>query len=282
MSFIRIEREQYHVVRQLLSGSDSVFTPCPLSILEGIVDGIVFVDNQDHPHCAAVLSTDFIGGRLIGQALDTEFCNGFVSMMKEHFFSMNETSSDFRLFWSTASETWDDLIFRIFGYKVFRINRTQFRFDRDVFESLGPAKKMEAMHRIDSEIIQSNAPLRRELEGLWGSIENYLLHDVGWISLSSDGKLMGRCNAAFLGGGLAEISIQVNKSARGSGLGFQLARNFIQDCLDRGVIPNWTCDTQNVPSFRLAQKLGFEEDSSYHLFASMYTPMFHEPSRQGK
>ncbi|MGG1556059.1 GNAT family N-acetyltransferase [Paenibacillus ferrarius] len=281
MSFVRIERDQYHVVKGLISGGESVFTPCPLSILEGTIDGIVFVDNQDHPRCAAVMSSDFIGGRLIGHAVDKEFNEGFIDTMKEHFIS-NVSSSNFRLFWSTASETWDELIFRVFGYKVFRISRTQFKFDRHAFESLGPVETDKDMFRIDAAMLQSHESLRREIRGLWGSTENYLQHDVGWISMSSDGSVRGRCNAAFLGGGLAEVAIQVNKSVRGQGLGFQLARNFIRDCLNRGVIPNWTCDTQNVPSFRMAQKLGFNEDRKYNLFCSVYTPMFHEPSRHGK
>lgn len=281
MSFIRIEKDQYHVVKGLFSGMESVFTPYPLSILEETIDGIVFVDNQDHPQCAAVMSSDLIGGRLIGHAVDKEFIEGFIATMKEHFFS-NGSSSNFSLFWSTASETWDELIFRIFGYKVFRISRTQFKFDRHVFETLGPVETSKDMFRIDAAMLQSHEPLRREIQGFWGSTENYLQHDVGWIALSSDGSVLGLCHAAFLGGGLAELSIQVNKSARGQGLGFQLARNFIRDCLNRGVIPNWTCDTQNVPSIRMAHKLGFKEDRTYNMFCSVYTPMFHEPSRHGK
>lgn len=282
MSFIRIERDHYHVVKRLLTGVESVFTPCPLSILEGTIDGIVFVDNQDQPQCAAVMSIDFIGGRLIGDAVDKEFNDGFIATMKEHFLSKNGLYNHFRLFWSTASETWDELIFRIFGYKAFRISRTQFKFDQHVFESQGPVERHDGMYRIDAAMLQSHESLRREIEGLWGNTENYLQHDVGWIALSSDGGVMGRCNAAFLGDGLAELAIQVSKSVRGQGIGFQLARNFIQDCLGRGVIPNWTCDTQNVPSFRMAQKLGFREDRNYNLFASVYTPMFHEPSKQAK
>lgn len=278
MSFVRIESDRYHLVEGLLKGSESVFTPCPLSILEGTIDGIVFVDNQDQPKCAAVLSTDFIGGRLIGDALNGEFNEGFIAMMKEHILSKNG-SSNFRLFWSAASETWDELIFRIFGYNVFRISRTQFQFDKDIFEALAPEETHPNVHRIDAATINSHESLRREIEGLWGSAENYLQHGVGWVAISSEGRVMGRCNAAFVGGGSAELAIQVNKGVRGQGIGFQLARNFIRDCLDRGVTPNWTCDTQNVPSFKMAQKLGFQADANYNFFASVYTPMFHESSR---
>lgn len=280
MSFIRLERNSYYLVKGLLTGTESVFAPCPLSILEGTIDGIVLVDNHEQPKCAAVLSTDLIGGRLIGDALDSEFNEGFIAMMKEHFLSKNDLSDNFRLFWSSVSETWDELIFRIFGYRVFRISRTQFQFDRDIFEALAPVETpQEGIQRIDAVTIQLHESLRREIEGLWGSSENYLQHDVGWIAVSSDGRVMGRCNAAFVGGGLAELAIQVNKGIRGQGIGFQLARNFIRDCLNRDVTPNWTCDTQNLPSFRMAQKLGFKEDGHYNLFASVYTPMFHEPSR---
>lgn len=163
---------------------------------------------------------------------------------------------------------------------MFRINRTQFRFDRQQFESLDPIKLSEGIIRIDKALIESHESLRKEVIGMWGDIENYLRHDVGWIALAPNGTILGRCHAAFVGGKSAELSIEVNKSTRGQGVGYQLARQFIQSCLDRDVTPYWSCDTQNVPSYQLAEKLGFQRDRNYSLFTTVYTPMRHEPARQ--
>ncbi|GEO27533.1 hypothetical protein AAC03nite_33180 [Alicyclobacillus acidoterrestris] len=99
----------------ITSGSESVFTPYPLSVLEGIIDGVVFVDRVDSPQCAAVMSSNFVGARLIGDAADETFNAEFVDTMKEHFFAGDLSSRKIHLFWSAASDSRDALIFNIFS-----------------------------------------------------------------------------------------------------------------------------------------------------------------------
>lgn len=281
MPFIRLRPEFYSMVKPLLTVAESAFAPASMSILEGTIDGQVFVNHPTLPTCASVMSKDFVGGRLIGLATDHEFNQGFVSLMTQHISSKD--GSDHRLFWSTVSETWDDVIFRIFGYRVFRIDRTQFQFNRRAFERLELAEPLTTssatVNRINPDLIARHDSLRKEIEGLWGTADNFLKHGLGWVAISSDNRIVGRCNSAFVGGGAAEVAIWADKAVRGSGIGLHLAQKFIQDCLDNNLVPNWTCDTLNTASSNLAYKLGFTSAQPYFIFTSIYFPMFHEPSR---
>ena len=114
VAFIQLNSELYPVVSKMLTGLESSFAPSPLSILEGTIDGKVFVNRAHVPTCAAVMSNNLVGGRLIGRADDLEFNRDFVSLMSQRFSS--DQGAEHRLYWSTVSETWDEVVFRIFGY----------------------------------------------------------------------------------------------------------------------------------------------------------------------
>ena len=269
------------MVSNMLTGLESSFAPSPLSILEGTIDGKVFVNRAHVPTCAAVMSNNLVGGRLIGRADDLEFNRDFVSLMSQRFSS--DQGAEHRLYWSTVSETWDEVVFRIFGYRVFRIDRTQFYFNRRAFEALEPMRLPSSTSltvcRIDQHLLDEHEALRNELEGLWGSSDKFLKFGGGWVAISEENRIVGRCNSVFLGGGAAELAIWIDKPLRGIGLASHLCRRYIEDCLNRNIVPNWTCDTLNKASYNLANKMGFEPKQNYFIFTSMYAPMYYEPAR---
>ncbi|WP_067619474.1 GNAT family N-acetyltransferase [Alicyclobacillus acidiphilus] len=283
MAFVRLTSDKYSSVKSLLMGEEAVFLPSPLSILEGSIDGVVFVDHADNPSCAAIMSPNLIGGRLVGAATEPAFVNGFVETMRQRFTSEHGTVKAPFVFYSTVSETWDSALFEVFGYRIFRTDRTQFRFHRDAFERLPVGQVADEVNvcvrRIDPDVTSAFPELTRNIEGLWGSVERFLHYGCGWVAISEDGRFVGKCYSAFVGGGSAELGIDVDKSLRGSGVGFCLAQRFIQDCLKMDITPNWTCDTLNKASVNLAKKLGFEYERPYYLFTAPFANAYHEPGR---
>jgi len=283
MAFVEANRELYPLVGMMLKGLESSFSPSSLSILEGTIEGRVFVNHEHNPTCAAVMSTNLVGGRLIGDASDPQFNSSFVSLMHQHW---SDSGEKHPIFWSTVSETWDEVVFRIFGYRALRIDRTQFRFNRSAFEALAvrpiPEDAQIVLRSIDNDILAEQDALRRELEGIWGSSDQFLKFGSGWVAISEENRIVGRCNSSFVGGGSSELSIWVEKSFRGMGLAAMLCHSYIADCLHRNVVPNWTCDTSNTASYDLAKKMGFAPLQTYSLFisASTYMPTYHEPARR--
>lgn len=281
MPFLHLTAESYSVVCTLLTGPESSFSPSPLSILEGTIEGDVFANSADEPTCAAVMSKNLVGGRLVGLADDESFNQGFVSFMKGR---LSSAGAGYPVFWSGVSDTWDEVVFRIFGYRVFRIDRTQFQFNNRAFEVLAPlpppSGRSLTIRRIDERLLDEHVELRNQLAGLWGSVANFLKLGGGWVAISEDDSIVGRCNAAFFGGNSSEVAIWTDKSFRGMGLASHLCQKFIEDCLERKVIPNWTCDTLNKASYNMAVKLGFEPAQSYSMYTSTYAPMDHEPARE--
>jgi RimJ/RimL family protein N-acetyltransferase len=81
------------------------------------------------------------------------------------------------------------------------------------------------------------------------------------------------CYAAAVADGLAEVDVVTSAEFRGRGLAGVVTREFIKECLRRGVAPTWDCFDYNAGSVKLAEGLGFVEARRYD-FYSFNVPIF--------
>lgn len=268
----------------LIDESERVVLPPTLGILEGILPGVVLVDDRHAPTCAAVIRQNLrnVSARLLGNPSKDLFNAGLVEYIQRES-NLQEDVTGKNLYIATATKAWEDVIYRAVGYRVLRVGRTQFEFNAVDFEERASdvaAPNLEGLviRRIDGEFIAANAPWTQYTNAIWNGAENYLRHGGGWVALF-DNLIVGSCDAAFVGGNSAELNIKVEKSQRGRGLGIYLAVQFIRDCIDRGLTPNWTCDTENVASYQMAQKLGFRPMRAYFAYSTQNWAKSHEPAR---
>lgn len=96
----------------------------------------------------------------------------------------------------------------------------------------------------------------------WDSLGDLLKFGIGVGAFEGD-KCIGTCYSASLVENVAEIDIFVDERYRKSGIGKSLVKSFIQQCQARGVIPNWDCFTNNIPSLSLANSMGFSSEYVY-------------------
>lgn len=92
----------------------------------------------------------------------------------------------------------------------------------------------------------------------WNSGEDFLSHSMGQ-AIMYNGKCVSACYAAAVAERIAEIDVATLPTYRKRGFGAFACSAFITKCLDRGIIPNWDCFTNNEGSLRLAKNLGFEK-----------------------
>lgn len=283
MSFIRLPSSEYGRVLPLITEDEQVFLPPTLGILEEIQPGVVYVDHRDAPTCAAVIrqNTKNVSARLLGNPTPA-FHSGFVEYLQREM-EEQEASTAKSLNIATATSAWENVIFRAVGYRVIRIRRSQFHFESADFyqrtaETVMPEVDGLSIRRIDKELIASSEMLTQYTDTLWNGARNYLTHGVGWVAMEGD-AIQGSCDSVFVGGKLAELNIGIAKALRGRGVGYFLAVHFIRDCLAKGLVPNWTCDTENTASYQMAQKLGFTPVREYYNYSTHNSVKSHEPAR---
>jgi RimJ/RimL family protein N-acetyltransferase len=116
------------------------------------------------------------------------------------------------------------------------------RIDRDIAE------------RLQKDLIASGNP--PWFEAVWGSIDNFLEHGFGFVILC-DEAIVSNCRTWSVNEGIAAIQVSTRVKYRQRNLATFAGSAFIEHCLTNGLIPEYSCEQENVASAKLAQKLGF-------------------------
>ena len=101
------------------------------------------------------------------------------------------------------------------------------------------------MNYIMDEIMLSN-----------GSIEYYLKDSLGFAAIDND-RIIARAMVVFQYADMDNISVDTLEEYRNKGLSTMLALKTLEQILARKHIPLWDCDEENIPSKKVAEKLGF-------------------------
>ncbi|MDF2938205.1 MAG: hypothetical protein K0Q90_3578 [Paenibacillaceae bacterium] len=142
---------------------------------------------------------------------------------------------------------------------ILRDTRVNFRFNPVVFAE---AKKNHLQR--DHQVVQTTAELFHRQPGavvprfFFRDVEQFLEEGKGFTALQ-DGEPAATAFSAYRNEGQLEIGIESTESCRGKGYAFAVCSALIDFCLENNLEPVWSCRLGNNGSYRLAQKLGFEQ-----------------------
>jgi len=114
---------------------------------------------------------------------------------------------------------------------------------------------------IDMELLQ-RCEWRDDMTFYCGSLENFLLHDLG-LCLMHGEEIIVETYASALGSPNAEIGAITHEPYRGKGYASITVAYLIEALEQRGYHAYWSCDLDNPPSARVARKLGFKVEKAY-------------------
>jgi hypothetical protein len=113
------------------------------------------------------------------------------------------------------------------------------------------------------KIIKVNAQLFDTMPGtvipryFWNSFKDFSRYGIGFSVLNDD-NLLSTCCSAFIIDNNYEIGIQTVPGNQNKGYAELACRTYIDYCLSQGYKPVWACRKDNLGSYKLALKLGFE------------------------
>lgn len=137
--------------------------------------------------------------------------------------------------------------------------RVNFKFDPDKYpkswrnEMPGDVTIVRTDKRIYDEMPGSVVP-----KYFWNSSEDFLARGAGF-SVLYQGRLAATAYASFVIDDKLELGIETVAEFRGRGFGLYACCALIDHCLERGLEPVWACRLENIGSYKLALKIGFED-----------------------
>ncbi len=234
------------------------------SVLEGRVNGVVYVDNSNFPRVFYVKHP--YGMSLVFGNKDV-FVNweSFWSYLQAY--SHSEVKDEWLQAWPEPLATEFENKCRAFVNArapealemIEKHTRVNFSFNRLAFT--GPDETF-----LNSDAISIRKTRQDDYDQFHGSViphyfwkgRDAFLRDGIGFSLLCEGIVTSTAFSAFIHDQKLELGIETRKEFQGRGFAYGVCSHLIQYCLEMGYEPVWSCRLENRGSFRLAEKLGFK------------------------
>ncbi|NIV33567.1 MAG: GNAT family N-acetyltransferase [Anaerolineae bacterium] len=271
-----LERGQFEKALPLFVGY--LQDPMMHAVIEGRLRGRVFVDNTTSP-VAAFVWTGTECAYLAGGKESSRFRQALYELVVEEIIPSAQASDREYLSLFSFPESYAAELERLFGpHLPLKTPLSTFAFDEDTFYrrrrepggSLGSALELKRIGSAELADPQ-NAYLSGEIETYWDTTERFEDEGCGYCALDGD-SLVGWCYVQAYGHGSQTIDIWTAPSHRRRGLGTLVGAAVIERSLAEGYKPFWICDKANMPSRKLAERLGFHHTGDIDLVDIPFEP----------
>jgi hypothetical protein len=268
MSSYELEPGEFSRISHLFQGHKQ-YLPV-FAVIDGNFPGRVFVDDRDAPNTALVWALSrwaYIDGNphkdAFNRALDRLIRHTVIPgsrVMGMNWFELYTAPAPQ---WAAALET------HLSGYQLDKHHETVYTFEPHQYVRLRspPALPHGALlEKVDLPILPKAA-----LAAPFFTAEFKTRTAFGFQLIRGD-KLLSLCRSNGLAYG-DEFMVDVvtpDEKERGQGYATLVATALIDHCLDLGLRPLWETTFDNLPSRRLAHKLGFVEAASYPVYAILF------------
>ncbi len=218
----------------------------PLSILEGLQSGEIFVDDDEAP--AVSLIWHYCGFANILGEYKEKFIEDMMIMMQNPL----DGHSGRMALQTENNHQLQDMILNFPGV---------LKYDRYIFEFVGERNSIPSIKESRLEEINScNYDLMKGRiipSFSWENKKSFLENGFGYC-LIEDGKMSACAFSSGVSEDYVDIGVETAEECRGKGYGRLVTSAMVNETLRRGKVPVWGCDTRNEASKRLACSVGFE------------------------
>ncbi|MTI67403.1 MAG: GNAT family N-acetyltransferase [Firmicutes bacterium] len=260
-----ILKKDYYKVIDLVD--EGIKYPEVISVIEKNNPGKIFVDNINNPKSALVWNQGMMGFYLIGDSnskLLIKNINRFIDDYIKTF--LNDRDIDY-IEVSGTTKKWDKTIENIFNNRdlkgwrqlIYTFNEKKIRKQTDNFKYSIYSLKDNKLnyHKFSNWRYYENV-----LSEFWGGVDE-LVDKFNCYYAVDGNEIIGICYSAFLTSNIKTIGIETDKKYLNKGVGYNLAINCVEEVLKEGKLPWWDCMEKNIPSRKLAEKLGFIKFREY-------------------
>jgi GNAT superfamily N-acetyltransferase len=261
---IELEIDKYPLLEKPLK-EVKINTLFARSVIQKKVNGKVFVDNKENPKTFYVIHP-YGMSLLFGENKNETFNKQFLD------YCLNKSNSREAFEWMQAfPNDWDNTLTILFkdnlvytsdstetSKEFIELNtRVNFKFN---LENYLDFKKNNI--KIKYQFIRTDEDSFKNMKGsvvpahFWNSAEDFCTNGIGF-SLFYQEKLATTAYSAFIFDKELELGMETFPEFRGKGFAQYACSTLIDYCLLNDYEPIWACKLTNIPSCKLAQKLGF-------------------------
>ena len=264
MMIVKLPKEDYYKINKLLVSTQEKNENVLNAVISGMNQGIVYVDQIEEPRTAIVYAVGleyFLLGDPENKSFNSQLGDFISTQLKQESLDLcGGTWFIARIF----NEAWKKVLEKAVDGRRYYVDYSVYyelntvHFNEGLEQTRNVLDEDLSIVKITKELINTDENLRDELTEYWSSAESFTQYGLGYAVLKTD-KVVSTCYSCCVNGDRHEMYIATfDKNVRNRGLATILGQQYIKDCLERGYCVYWTTDESNVPSKRVAEKLGFD------------------------
>jgi RimJ/RimL family protein N-acetyltransferase len=166
-----------------------------------------------------------------------------------------------------CSDEFINLIDEHVNYRIRERIKLKYTKGRIELSPVGNEVKLVDITELNTEIL-----LKSELNiytSFWNDIKDLQQNGFGVVLINNTNPV-AICYSASIGHNSTEVDIKTRSGHEGKGYGKIITQAFVNMSVERNLIPEWDCFSDNVPSIKIAKHIGFEMYKTYKFISLFY------------
>ncbi|RHW32313.1 GNAT family N-acetyltransferase [Oceanobacillus profundus] len=264
-----LNKDEFYKCKYLLSDQGLLEAR---AVIEGINPGRVFVDDMETPTCGLIWLGNNDGFIFIGNEKNERF-NKDLNQFIDTIIVPEANKVGLKWFEGIGNHNkWDTTIKDVFkNRKLGSWNQRVYMIDMDVYKyydelSIATGYKLtkicKGIFENKDNSIKNIEFLRSNILESWSSSEMFFRNGIGYCMIYKN-EVVSLCFSGFVAGNVHAVTIETIEEHRGKKLAQNIAKAFVNDCLDNNRIPSWDCTESNKPSIAVAENIGLKNVITY-------------------
>ena len=241
------------------------------SIIEGNTPGEIYLDSLKNPELYLIFDKGNFVLYVGGETANYEKYIKCINYIKENILTESikkEFYDSIKI--SYTSDLWKNTMLDIFyDITVHQDKRAFYRYDIANIGTKIVENHSCEIKPINEEILndcklENLKLLKEEILGMWGTVDGFIKNGFGYCAVN-DKRLISWCTAELVSKNHCGIGIETIKEEQKKSVGTALTANFVKECATKNLIPHWDTWTRNLPSVKIAEKVGFCKTEEYEV-----------------
>jgi hypothetical protein len=236
------------------------------TVVEHKISGKIYVDDISNPTTVYIVHP-YGMALLFGKSDNEAFNESFKS------YALNKENIRNSFEWMQAFPgSWAKVLTSLFNDRLFKFDDNIEKAEKGIIElntrvnfkfNINQHQPVPTNFDKEIAIVRANGQMFRDMQGsvvpiyFWDSEADFLKNGVGF-GLFYKNELASMSFSSYWFDNEFEIGIESKEKFRGKGFAELACRAIIDFCIENNYEPIWSCRLENVGSYKLAQKLGFD------------------------
>ena len=242
------------------------------AVIEGVNPGRVFVDDIDFPTSGLIWLGNNDGFIFIGDEKNEVFNNELNNFIDKKIIP-DAIKAGLNWFEAIGNHSkWNTTIKKVlktrnlgsWNQRVYTLHKDDYKSNHELSIEQGykVVKICDVLYENNNYSIKNIKFLHSKILEFWSSSEKFFIEGIGYCVIYKD-EIVSICFSGFVVGNVHAVTIETIEGHRGKKLAQNIAKSFVNDCLNNNIVPYWDCMESNKPSIAVAENLGFKNIFNY-------------------